>query len=169
MTPTLADSLEAGAVERRGMLPAVTYFSCIICHGTGEAFGGECTSCTDPDIGVARFVLERLTVEQMAFLRAYGHTLAYQPVTRSEERAHSCEYWVEADDGEWSEDRMNWIIPPTRHWFGSGMSKSGPGGGAYFIKYNPLGLVLRECLSAGAGACLPHYTRAHATEEQRHA
>lgn len=145
--------------SRKAMLPNTTYASCPICHGSRVAFDGPCSTCLDPEPALARKVLERLTREQMAYLRAYGHTLAYQPVSKAEHDAHQCELWVEDDDGVLDNDTYeDWLFPPTRHWFGSGQMRFGPCGEAYFISYNPLGLLLRECLMAGADAVVPHST-----------
>lgn len=138
-----------------GALPNATYLSCPICYGSRVAFESECRSCADPDFRVARFVLERLRPEQIALLRAYGHTLAQQPV---DDYPKSVEFFVEADDGEWDEDLEGWLVPPTRHWFASGRMRFGPCGAASFVSYNPLGLLLRECLMAGADAAVPSYS-----------
>lgn len=147
-TASAADGGFAESHPSRGMLHRTIYHSCIICHGTGRAFDADCRSCTDPDPVLARKVLERLRPPQMAFLRAYGHTLAEQPVTGEEWDAHLIEFYVEDDDGVWDDDGL--IFPPTRYWFASGHCRMGPCGFATFIRYNPLGLLLRECLMAGA-------------------
>jgi len=139
------------------MLPNTTYVSCPICFGTRIAFDAPCRTCADPDPAIARKVLERLSPEQMAFLRAYGHTLANQPITKAEQDAHRCEYWIEDDDGVYDDGYEGiWLIEPTRHWFAGGKMRFGPCGEGYFINYNPLGLLLRECLMAGADAIVPH-------------
>jgi len=138
------------------MLPNTVYASCHICYGSRVAFDEPCRTCADPDPVAARKVLERLTVEQMTFLRAYGHTLAYQPVTKAEQDANKCELWVEDDDGVLDDSyEGGWLISPTKLWFGGGMMRFGPCGSGYFIKYNPLGLLLRECLMSGADAMVP--------------
>lgn len=138
------------------MLPNTAYASCPLCYGSRTVSDGPCTSCADPDPVRARKVLEQLTPDQMAFLRAYGHTLAKQPLTLAEHNSHQCEYFVEEWDGQFDEDAEIWIIPNTRHWFASGEMRFGPCGEGYFIRYNPLGLLLRDCLMYGADAVVPH-------------
>ena len=144
------------SIPDAGMLPNITYLSCGLCHGTRETKWGPCSSCADPEPALARWMLERLKEQQIDFLRAYSHTLAYQPITKAEYERFTCEYFVEADDGVWDEDAEMWLIPNTSHWFASGMHRYGPHGAASFIRYNPMGLLLRECLMCGAGAMLPH-------------
>jgi hypothetical protein len=143
------------APANAGMLPNITYLSCPICYGSRQWSGGACSSCADPDPARVRWMLPRLTAEQIDFLRAYGHSLAAQPVTDAEYDAHRCEFYVEDDDGEFDEDAGIWLIPNTRHWFAGGEHRMGPAGNVSFIRYNPTGLLLRDCLMAGAGAELP--------------
>jgi len=136
--------------------------SCIICYGskTWETNAGteECRSCVEPDVLLVRKVLNMLTPPQMAFLRAYGHTLAYQPVTPEEHDAQPALY-VENDDAVWEDaGDMGYndpIIPATQHWFASGWARLAHGGVGSWIKYNPLGLALRDCLMAGSDAAVP--------------
>jgi hypothetical protein len=132
------------------------YASCPICHGARSTTFGPCTTCADPEPAKARRVLERLSVAQMAFLRAYRHTLAAQPLTKEEHDALCIEYFVEENDGEFDDELDIWLVPNTRIWFASGQCRFGPCGSAYFIRYNPLGLLLRECLMAGADALVRH-------------
>ena len=139
-----------------GMLPNITYLSCTLCYGTRTTKWGPCTSCADPDPVLARWMLERLSEQQIDFLRAYSHTLADQPVTGAEYDSHTCQFWIEDSDGVWDEDAEFWLIPNTKHWFASGMHRFGPNGSASFIRYNPMGLLLRECLMCGADANVPH-------------
>ncbi len=143
------------------LFPETVYASCHICHGTREAFGAPCTSCADPDLAVARIALERLTPAQMAFLRAYGHTLAEQPVTAAEYDAHQIEFFVGMGDAVYDDDDGDLLVPETRHWFAGGHFIIGAGARrAAFIRYNPLGLLLRECLMAGADANVPSFSTA---------
>jgi hypothetical protein len=107
-------------------------------------------------------MLERLQPDQIDFLRAFGHTLARQPVTETEWQQYRCEYFVEDDDGEPHLDFSGWLVPPSRRWFASGCTRSGPCGWVSFIQYNPVGLLLRECLMCGAGAVLPQMYPARA-------
>jgi hypothetical protein len=134
---------------------ATIYASCPICHGSRTALGGACSWCADPDPVLARKVLERLTIPQMGFLRAYRHTLAEQPVTLAEQKAHFVEYFVEDDDSAWDEASDEILWPATRLWFASGRMSFRYGSASYFIRYNPLGLLLRECLMCGADAMVP--------------
>lgn len=162
--PQAVSSVPVG-IPSAGMLPHTTYHSCYICFGTRVAFGEACRTCADPDPAVARYVIERLHPDQMAFLRAYGHTLAQQPLAEGD--YPSIEFFVEADDGVFDEDAESydetmWLVPPTRHWFAGGMSRFGPCGTKHFIHYNPLGLLLRECLMAGADAAVPQSRPAQA-------
>lgn len=132
--------------------------SCIICHGAGF-WGGEHAypcQCREPvDPVKVRKMLMRLTVEQMAFLRRFEHTLAYQPVTAVEWDASCVAFYVEDDDAVIDEEGdYGVLIPATRHWFASGQASMGPqhDGIKTWIKYNPTGLALREALMAGATA-----------------
>lgn len=136
--------------------------SCTICHGSGtwsysttdDEKSEPCSSCASPDPVLARKVLALLTPAQMAFLRRFEHTLANQPITAAEWDAVPRMY-VEDDDGVIDDDWNGYLIPPTRHWFAGGRASLGPGAGiATFVSYNPLGLLLRECLMAGADAGL---------------
>jgi hypothetical protein len=152
-------------IANAGMQPNVTYLSCPLCHGSRETSFGKCISCADPDPTRVRWMLERLTAEQIDFIRAYGHTLAKQPVTEAEYDAHSCEFYVEDWDGEYDEDEDIWLIPNTRYWFAGGQHRMGPCGNASFINYNPTGLLLRECLMCGADSALPSmYPPRHAPQ-----
>ena len=162
--PEPSCTVSAVPVSIPNALPNATYFSCRICHGSRVAFGETCRSCADPDPAIVRFALERLTPDQMAFLRTYGHTLAEQPVA---EYPHDIQMFVSADDGIWDEEFDGWIVPHTEHWFASGHLKFGPAGNASFVRLNPLGLVLRECLMAGADCNVPHYVPAIAIETRQ--
>lgn len=146
----------AGSVPNAGMLPNITYLSCPLCLGTRETATGPCSTCADPDLARVRWMLERLSADQIDFLRAYGHTLAKQPVTAEEYDAHRCELYVEDWDGEYDEEEDFWVIPNTCYWFASGEHRMGPHGNCSFIRYNPAGLLLRECLKFSATAEVPH-------------
>lgn len=146
------------SISSAGMLGSTVYASCPICFGSRVALGGQCITCADPDVKVARRVLEQLTPEQMTFLRSFGHTLAYQPIDGAEWDHHRESLYVEADDGEYDEEREDWLIPPTRHWIGAMGCRMGPCGWLTFIRYTTLGVLLRECLMAGAAAHVRHST-----------
>lgn len=134
----------------------VVYLSCPICYGSREAFGEECRTCADPDLVKARKVLQQLRDDQMRFLRAFGHTLANQPVTGEEWDEYAlCQFWIEDDDGVDDPNDYGWLIPPTKIWFASSQASIHYGSLVTSIRYNPLGLLLRECLMAGADAMLP--------------
>ena len=134
-----------------------TESSCIICFGTGE-WGQETKSpchCREPvDPVVIRRMLMLLSVEQMAFLRRFEHTLAQQLVTAEEFGSPSVPFFVEEDDAVISDDFEHILIPATQYWFASGRMSGGPqhDGWKHWIQYNPNGLALRECLMAGATA-----------------
>jgi hypothetical protein len=134
--------------------------SCHLCFGKGVLSYPNCddTICNCrkvADVATIRRMLMLLTVDQMAFLRAFEHTLAYQPVTPAEWDgvcAHG--FYVEEDDAVISDDFSELLVPATKYWFASGMSHMGPSrnGIGLWIHYNPTGLALRECLMAGATA-----------------
>jgi hypothetical protein len=128
--------------------------SCGLCQGTKIAFDGECQSCKAPDPALARRVLGMLRSQQIELLRAFEHTLAYQPLTEAEFKAIRCEFWVEEDDVLRDLDTDAVIAPGTRHWFAGSWSRSQSGETTFshFIRYNPLGLLLRTCLMPGADA-----------------
>lgn len=154
---------DTATIASAGMLPNITYLSCPLCYGARQTDLGPCQSCADPDRQRVRWMLARLSADQIDFLRAFEHTLAEQPVTDTEHDTHRCEFFVEGSDGVWDEQDEFWLIPNTRHWFASGMFHSGPCGNGSFIRYNPAGLLLRECLMAGAIAEVPHmYPPRHA-------
>ena len=141
-----------------GLLPNITYLSCPLCKGTRKsgADGEPCTSCEDPDLARVRWMLPRLTVAQIDFLRAFEHTLADQPVTKAEYDAHGCELFVDDEQTGEQDYDGNWVFEPQRHWFASGMAHSGPCGNCTFIRYTPTALMLREALICGATALIPH-------------
>lgn len=125
--------------------------SCIVCHGGGvwgdRAYPCNCRAVIEP--AQVRKVLGLISVEQMAFLRAYQHSLAYQLISDDEFKAHRCEYWVEEDDAVI--DGYDLLIPATKIWFASGrsISREYHTDWQHWIRYNPLGLALRECLLCG--------------------
>ncbi len=131
--------------------------SCIICHGAG-VWGDQSDPChCREQVGPAtlRKMLTLLTVEQIAFLRAFEHTLALQPVTAEEWQAHQAEFFVEEDDAVYDQaDGYTVLIPATKLWFASGQASMAPqhDGIKQWIRYNPNGLALREALMAGATA-----------------
>lgn len=128
--------------------------SCFICFGASvwgdQAYACHCRAAIEP--ATVRKVLMLLTVPQMAFLRAFEHTLASQAVTKEEYEAHQVEFWVEDDDAV--HDGYELLIPASKIWFAGGQHSMGPqhDGIKSWIHYNPLGLALRECLMAGASA-----------------
>lgn len=132
--------------------------SCILCHGAGvwgreHAYPCQCREPVDPV--KVRKMLMLLSVEQMAFLRRFEHTLAQQPVTAAEWDASLVEFWVEEDDAVYDEaDGYTILIPATKLWFASSRASMGPqhDGIKTWIQYNPTGLALREALMAGADA-----------------
>lgn len=128
--------------------------SCGVCRGTKIAFGDTCRTCQAPDPVIARRVLGMLSSQQIELLRAFEHTLAYQPLTEAEFTAIRCEFWVEDDDALRDLDTDAVIAPGTRHWFAGAMSRSQAGESTFshFIHYSPLGLLLRNCLMPGADA-----------------
>ncbi|EQA97321.1 hypothetical protein [Sphingobium sp. HDIP04] len=130
--------------------------TCYLCFGKKTLPGGDrpC-NCAEP-VGpeVVRYCLDRLTMDQMAFLRFGAHTLAMQPWTEEDWKAHNVELFVERDDAVYADPPYDGyeapiLVPATQHWFGSGMMSFGPGvqpGGRYYLQYRPLGLFLREAL-----------------------
>ena len=140
------------------LLPNITYLSCPLCHGAREIFDKPCNRCSDPDIGRLRWMLPRLTVDQIDMIRFFEHTLAEQPFTNEERKNHRCEYFVEDEQtGELDiEDGVGWLVPPDRYWFASGRYSSGPCGNGGFFQFNATGLLLRECLMTAATAIIPH-------------
>lgn len=142
------------AVTNAWFSPTI-YLSCPICFGSREAFGEQCRRCADPEPALARKVLERLRSGQVRFLRSFGHTLSYQPVTAAEwDEFRLCDFYIEDDDGVNDPNDYAWRIPPTRHWFAGSQVSMRYGSLATYVHYNPLGLMLRECLMAGADAAL---------------
>ena len=134
----------------------MVYLSCPICFGSRQAFSEPCRTCADPNPVVARKVLQRLREDQMRFLRAFAHTLANQPVTGAEwDEFALCDFYIEDDDGVDDPDDYAWLVPPAKIWFASSQASLRYGSIATFVRYNPLGLLLRECLIAGADAMLP--------------
>lgn len=132
--------------------------SCVICFGTGIWKGAVeesvCQCRKVEPVEILRRMLMLLTVEQMAFLRRFEHTHAYQPVTGDEWDASCVQFYVEEDDAVIDDNYEHILIPATRYWFASGMAHMGPShdGVKSWIQYNPTGLALRECLMAGASA-----------------
>lgn len=131
--------------------------SCIICAGTKVWKWGDteepCRSCADPDALLVRRVLGMLEPKHMAFLRAYNHTLAYQPVTPEEWDTHT-RFFVDDDDAVIDEGCHEVLMPATSHWFGGGMARMAHGSIGVWHRYTPLGLALRDCLMAGSDAAV---------------
>ncbi len=153
-----------------GLLPNITYLSCPLCQGTRKIFDDQpCSQCADPDIARVRWMLPRLSVGQIDFLRAFEHTLADQPVTREERAAFPFDLFVEDEQSGEQDYDGEWFVPQKAYWFASGHAHSGPCGNGEFIRYNPTGLLLRECLMVGATAYIPHMYPARHDEpvEQR--
>lgn len=131
--------------------------SCPLCFGSGALGTAEpypCNCRRPVEAATIRKMLMRLTVEQMAFLRRFEHTLADQPVTAEEYGSPSVEFFVEDDDAVINDDYDAILIPATQHWFAGSKMGGGPQheGWKYWIHYNPNGLALREALMAGATA-----------------
>ena len=130
--------------------------TCYLCFGAKVLYESKTPcNCADPvDPAVVRFCLDRLTVEQMTFLRFGAHTLAMQPWTEEDQKAHKGEFFVGCGDEVYAEGEYDGyepviLVPETQHWFASGMMHFGPEvqeGGRYYFQYRPLGLFLREAL-----------------------
>ncbi|MBO9380087.1 hypothetical protein GG804_25285 [Sphingomonas histidinilytica] len=121
---------------------------CTLCHGLGVwgSDNADCLCREIPDPARVRQVLMLLDVSQIAFLRAFEHTLADQPVTKDEWDTHLTEFWVEDDDAV--VDGYEVLVPATKIWFAGGRASSPAGSSefSYWINYTPLGLALRHCL-----------------------